>query len=188
VSETELISRARKGDEAAYTALVELHQEAVFRLAYLLLGDSGDADDVAQETFIHAFRALHRFDTSRPLRPWLLRITTNLARNRWRSISRYVAMIQRMGRSDSEMIERTAKDESAHWDAQALREAVGKLDRADQEVIYLRFFLDMTVDETADVLKIPAGTVKSRLHRALGRLRSLVDYEFPQLRKESGDE
>src|SRR5215207_6718744 len=124
-SEHELIARARQGDEAAYTVLVTQHQEAIFRHAYLLLGDAGDADDVAQETFIHAFRALHRFDTTRPMRPWLLSITTNLSRNRWRSISRYLAMVTRMGRIETEREMR--QDDSRRFEAQALREAVARL-------------------------------------------------------------
>ena len=65
---------------AAWTTLVGQQQEAVFRLAYLLLGDADEAQDVAQEAFIRAFRALHRFDPARPLRPWLLSITANLVR------------------------------------------------------------------------------------------------------------
>ena len=72
------------------------HQQAVFRLAYLLLGDADEAEDVAQETFIRAYRALERFDASRPLRPWLLRIASNLASNQRRSIGRYFGALQRL--------------------------------------------------------------------------------------------
>ena len=79
------IESARQGDETAWVELVRLHQEAVFRLAYLFLGDPDEAEDAAQETFIRAYRALGRFDTSRPLRPWLLQIVANLTRNRRRS-------------------------------------------------------------------------------------------------------
>ena len=82
----DLISRARRGDDAAWEMLVRDHQDAIFRLAYLLLGDAHDAEDVAQEVFVRAFRALHTFDVTRPLRPWLLRITTNLAHNYRRSL------------------------------------------------------------------------------------------------------
>ncbi|HEX2908622.1 MAG TPA: sigma factor, partial [Phototrophicaceae bacterium] len=86
MSETELIHRARRGDSAAWEVLVSSHQEAVFRLAYLLLGDASDAEDVAQETFIRAFRFLARFDETRNWRPWLLSIAANLTRNRRRSV------------------------------------------------------------------------------------------------------
>jgi RNA polymerase sigma-70 factor (ECF subfamily) len=81
VTDPELIVRARAGNEAAWETLVRAHQQAVFRLAYLLLGNAHDAEDVTQEVFIRAFRALDRFDQDRPLRPWLLQITANQARN-----------------------------------------------------------------------------------------------------------
>jgi RNA polymerase sigma-70 factor (ECF subfamily) len=79
--ERDLIERACAGDESAYELVVRAHQEAVFRLAYLFLGDADEAEDAAQETFIRAHRVLKTFDTSRPLRPWLLRIVA-MARNR----------------------------------------------------------------------------------------------------------
>jgi RNA polymerase sigma-70 factor, ECF subfamily len=69
VSEASLILQARQGDGTVWEKLVAQHQEAVFRLAYLLLGDADEAEDVAQETFIRAYRALDRFDVQRPLRP-----------------------------------------------------------------------------------------------------------------------
>jgi RNA polymerase sigma-70 factor (ECF subfamily) len=88
VSELNLVNQARQGDEAAWSTLVAQHQEGVFRLAYLLLSDADEAKDVAQEAFIRAFRSLDRFDPTRPMRPWLLQITANLARNRRRAIGR----------------------------------------------------------------------------------------------------
>src|SRR3954471_20314880 len=94
-NEAELIARARQGSDPAWQALVGMHQTAIFRLAYLLLGDTDEAADVAQEAFIRAFHALARFDITRPLRPWLLRIAPNLAHNRRRSVRRYLAALRR---------------------------------------------------------------------------------------------
>lgn len=184
MSEADLIHRACQGDEAAWEALVQAHQEPVFRLAYLLLGDADDADDAAQETFIRAFRALASFDGERPLRPWLLRITTNLAHNRRRSVRRYLAALQRALSVASEPVEPFCDRSAMQWEAQVLWQAVQRLGRTDQEVIYLRYFLDLSEAETARTLEIAPGTVKSRLSRALGRLRTVVDQEFPALRQE----
>ena len=185
VSEAGLIRQASQGDGAGWEKLVGLHQEAVFRLAYLLLGDADEAADVAQETFIRAYRALNGFDANRPLRPWLMRITTNLARNQRRSVGRYFAAVQRLIRAEPEaafapsgqaqLVER----ERAH----SLWQAVRRLGRADQEIIYLRYFLELSEAEAAAALEIPAGTVKSRTHRALARLREVVAREFPTLRE-----
>jgi RNA polymerase sigma-70 factor (ECF subfamily) len=171
-SEIELINRARQGDQTAYEMLVRAHQEAVFRLAYLLLGDRGEADDVAQDTFIRAFKSLQRFDSTRPLRPWLMRITTNLAYNRRRAIKRYFSALTRMVKIDPDLV--AAKEDHHDFEAQALWQAVRQLDRTDQEVIYLRYFMEQSEAETAETLGVAQGTVKSRLHRALGRLRAVM--------------
>jgi RNA polymerase sigma-70 factor (ECF subfamily) len=189
VLESELIVRAQRGDEAAWTELVRLHQEAAFRLAYLLLGDPDDAADAAQEAFIRAFQALDRFDTDRPLRPWLLRITTNLAHNRRRSLSRYVAALRRAVQRDpdGDGAANSAEQVLAERErARLLRRAVKRLKRTDQEVIFMRLFLELPVEETAQALEIAPGTVKSRLHRALNRLRKIIEADFPGLREKDG--
>lgn len=160
------------------------HQEPVFRLAYLLLGDADEAEDAAQETFIRAFRALASFDTARPLRPWLLRIVTNLAHNRRRSLGRYLNALRRSFGLDPEPLVALGEQSAAQWEAQLLWQAVRRLGHSDQEIIYLRYFLELSEAETARALEIAPGTVKSRLSRALGRLRKIVDAEFPVLRAE----
>jgi len=186
VSETERIGRIRAGDETAWTELVAEYQQPVFRLAYLLLGDADDAEDVAQEAFIRAFRSLDSFDASRPLRPWLLRIVANLARNRQRSLGRYIAALTRAGRAEPEPITFIGERSTQQWEAQVLWQAVRRLNPQEQEIIYLRYFLDLGEAETASALAIAPGTVKSRLHRAVNRLRTIVDTDFPALREERG--
>lgn len=183
MSEPDLIIRARRGDEVAWEVLVHQHQEAAFRLAYLLLGDADDAEDVAQEAFIRAFRALDRFDTGRPFRPWLLSIVANLARNQRRSIGRYLAALRRLLQAEPEPVTPAATRDPRRWEAEILWQAVRRLRPGDQEIIYLRFFLELSVDEAAVTLGVAPGTVKSRLHRALKRLRGMIDREFPILRE-----
>ncbi len=187
--ESDLIERAHQGDSDAWERLVQGHQEAVFRLAYLLLGDAGDAEDVAQETFIRAFRYLHTYDSSRSWRPWLLGIAANLARNRRRAFGRYLHHLGRLARLTPEQT-LDPENEVAHLaNAQALWRAVQRLEAADQEIIYLRYFLELSVEESAETLNIAPGTVKSRLYRALGRLRGVVQQEFPVLwRERAADE
>jgi RNA polymerase sigma-70 factor (ECF subfamily) len=185
VSESNLIEQARRGDETAWTTLVRQHQEAVFRLAYLLLGDPDDAQDVAQEAFIRAFYALNRFDNTRPLRPWLLRITVNLVHNKRRALGRYVAALGRWFQREPDRMGPSPHDEHLQqWEAQTLWQAVRQLSLTDQEIIYLRYFLELSVAETAEAAEIAPGTVKSRLHRALERLRKVIAAEFPALQEE----
>ncbi len=157
------------------------YQEAVFRLAYLLLGDPDDAEDITQETFLRAWNNLRRFDSARPLRPWLLRIAANLAHNRHRSAGRYFASLMKVFRQEKTpptVEERSAKD----IESQQLWRAVQHLPAPDQQIVYLRYFLDLSVAETADVMHIAEGTVKSRLNRALNRLRAVIQSDFPSLK------
>ena len=179
--EAELIIGARQGDDEAYETLVRQHQEAVFRLAYLITGDADEAEDVAQETFIRAFRDLHRFDISRPLRPWLLRITRNTALNNRRSLKRYLTTIRRFLMETADSVSDAEAEYTRQWEARTLWQAVQQLNQSDQEVIYLRYFLELSVQETAAIIEVAPGTVKSRLSRALSRLRQVVQQEFPLL-------
>lgn len=181
MTEAQRIRLARQGDQTAWEALMHAHQEPVFRLAYLLLGDPDEAEDIAQETFLRAHKALRRFDIERPMRPWLLRIASNLAKNRHRSIGRYISAFNRFIQQDPERFNPAGintDDES-----QALWQAVRKMTRPFQEVVYLRYFLDMSESEMAESLDVPAGTVKSRLHRALINLRGIIENDYPELKE-----
>jgi RNA polymerase sigma-70 factor, ECF subfamily len=180
LDESTLIRHATNGDAAAWEPLVLAHQQAVFRLAYLLLGDPDDAEDVAQETFLRAWKHLRRFDPTRPLRPWLLSIVSNLARNRHRSVGRYVAALTRAFRNEPPPVNIEEKS-TQKLESTELWKAVQTLSIADQQIVYLRYFLDLSVNETAEVLQIAEGTVKSRLSRALERLRGIIQQEFPVL-------
>jgi RNA polymerase sigma factor (sigma-70 family) len=180
LDEPALIRHAADGNAAAWEPLVLEHQEAVFRFAYLLLGDSDDAEDIAQETFLRAWKHLRRFDLARPLRPWLLSIAANLARNRRRSAGRYLAALTRAFREETKPP--TLEEKSVqHMEANHLWKAVQNLGETDRQIVYLRYFLELSVAETADVLQVAEGTVKSRLSRALDKLRNIIRQEFPVL-------
>lgn len=185
LSEAEFTRRARHGDPGAWETIVSVHREAVFRYAYLQVGDRAEAEDVAQETFLRAYRSSGRYDAARPLRPWLLRIARNVARNRWRGWMRRVRATDRWT-TDAEL-DRAPHSGNPDVDltqaAEVLRQAVGRMRDEDRQVIYLRFHLGLSVEETGEALGIPPGTVKSRLSRALGRLRESVQRDHPDLRK-----
>jgi len=181
VDESTLVRRAIDGEAAAWEPLVLAHQEAVFRLCYLLLGDPDEADDIAQETFLRAWNHLRRFDPTRPLRPWLLSIASNLASNRRRSAGRYLAALTRAFRKEPVASTSTEEKSARQMEASDLWKAVQTLSVPDQKIIYLRYFLDLPVAETAQALQVAEGTVKSRLSRALERLRGVIQQEFPLL-------
>ncbi|HWR67263.1 MAG TPA: sigma-70 family RNA polymerase sigma factor [Bellilinea sp.] len=184
--EQDWIEAARQGDVDGWERLVATHQQSIFRLAYLFLGDADDAEDITQETFIHAYRALNRFDSARPFRPWLMRIATNLCHNWHRSLRRYLGTLQNV--LNNEPRPATILEQAEHnVDMQNLWKAVNRLPLTDQKVIYLRYFLECSEVETAEVLGVALGTVKSRSHRALGRMRNVLLKEYPHLMQESSD-
>ncbi len=181
--EADLIRRAQQGDEQAWDRLVGIHQQAAFRLAYLVVGDAADAEDVAQDAFVRAFLSLDRFELGRPFRPWLMAITVNLARNRRRSFGRYLHNLRRLIEREPEpvQIHHFGEDLQARREARMLWQAVQQLNQKAQDVVYLRYFLEMSEAETAETLDIAPGTVKSRLHRALKQLRGVIERNFPEL-------
>ncbi len=186
-AEADQVRRARRGDPAAWEALVGRHQEPVFRLAYLILGDAAEAEDIAQEAFVRAYLALARFDEARPLRPWLLSIAANLARNRRRGLGRAWAAMQRAFLSEPRHTQ-PPPDRTPASDARRLRQAVERLRPDARDVVYLRYFLGLSEAETAATLDIPPGTAKSRHSRALAQLRAVIDADFPDLREALGDD
>ena len=173
LEDAELIERARSGEVLAYEELVRRYQDVAMRTAHLISPD-GDAEDAAQEAFIKAFRALHRFRAGAPFRPWLLQIVANEARNRRRSAGRRAGLALRAA-EDRPLDDAAPSPESAvlaHETQETLLAAVNALRDEDREVIGARYFLQLSEAETAETLGIPRGTVKSRLSRALERLRA----------------
>jgi RNA polymerase sigma-70 factor (ECF subfamily) len=167
--EADLIERARHGDVSAFEALVRAHQEIAFRTAWISSGAADDAEDAAQEAFMKAFAALPRFRAGAEFRPWLLTIVANEARNRRRSANRREALALRT--ADEPVVLSPEASAIATESRQALIDALNRLSDADREVISCRYLLELSEAETAAVLGVPVGTVKSRLFRALSRLR-----------------
>lgn len=179
-----LIQRAQAGDTRAWEALVGRHQSAVFRLAYLILRDGDEAEDAAQDAMIRAYRYLKRVDPAQGIRPWLLRITRNVAVNRQRSLSRYWQMTRRFFQTAAVVGDgRYVEDVAQQHEAEQLWQAIQQLKPKARDVVYLRYFLELSEAETAAALGIPPGTVKSRLARALKTLQGIIERDYPALRE-----
>ena len=175
--ERHLIERARHGDVSAFESLVRAHQEVAFRTAWIASGGADDAEDAAQEGFMKAFAALPRFRVDAPFRPWLLTIVANEARNRRRSASRREALALRTPLAATGKAALEPSPESAILAAErrvALLDALSRLPEADREVVAYRYLLELSEAETAAALGVPVGTAKSRLSRALNRLRAVM--------------
>ena len=179
LAESELVERAKRGDVGAYAQIVERYQEPVFRAAYLVTRSAADAQEAAQDAFVKAYAALGRFRSGSPLRPWLLRIAVNESRNRRRAAGRREALALRAA------AERQAEGADPSPEAvllaaerrRALLDALDRLRDEDRLVIACRYLLDLSERETAEVLGWRRGTVKSRLSRALERLRGELGEE-----------
>jgi RNA polymerase sigma-70 factor (ECF subfamily) len=156
--------------------LVKQHYGVAFRTAYLITGSAADAEDAVQEALLKAYRALSRFRSEQPFRPWLLSIVANQARNQRRSSGRRTAHslplspdLQLRDPARSPEVAAEAAEERA-----ALLRGLNTLPAQDRQVIACRYLLELSTGETAAVLGWPDGTVKSRLSRGVERLRVVM--------------
>jgi RNA polymerase sigma factor (sigma-70 family) len=169
--ERELVLRAQRGDARAYEELVRPHQEIAFRVAYVITRNAADAEDAVQDALVKAWRALGRFRAGAPLRPWLLRIAANEARNRRRSAGRRERLTLRAVASSGEAAPSPEEALLAGSDRERLLGALEALTEPAREVLACRYLLDLSEEETAAALDVRLGTVKSRSARALEKLR-----------------
>jgi RNA polymerase sigma-70 factor (ECF subfamily) len=183
------VARVRGGDRDAYAELVTRHAPVAIRTA-ALLGAGGDAEDVVQEAFVKAYAALDRFRPGAAFRPWLLRIVANEARNLHRAAGRRSARERRAWeQSQPLLLARPGDPADRVLSAEAQEALVRALDQlapALRQVVTCRYLLDLDEAETAAVLGWPRGTVKSRLHRALARLRGALDEDSDGTRRREG--
>ena len=151
---------ARAGSASDFEALFRAHWPRAYRAAYLVVHDAAAAEDIAQEAFLAAVRALDRFDRRRPFGPWLHRIVVNRAID-W---ARARALRPEADPVDAPAPERPERDEG-------LLRQLDALSPEHRAVIVLRYLLEYTPGEIAELLELPRGTVNSRLRRGLDRMR-----------------
>jgi RNA polymerase sigma factor (sigma-70 family) len=174
-NERELALRAQRGDARAYEELVRPHQEIAFRVAYVITRNAADAEDATQDGLVKAWRALGRFRASEPMRPWLLQIVANEARNRRRSAGRREQLALRAANVSGEAAP-SPEDATLDADEHArLLAALEQLPADAREVLACRYLLQLSEEETAAALDVARGTVKSRSARALERLRETYE-------------
>lgn len=170
-SDTDLVTRARAGDDAAFGALVGRYQTAALRLAAVISGSTDDAADIAQEALVKAHRSLAKLTDPAMVRPWMLRIVANEAKNHLRGRDRRHRRELRYG---SWVVAAMPDPEASVLDADDAHElalALARIGVRDRQVLAYRYFAGLSETETARALDIAAGTVKSRTARALARLR-----------------
>jgi len=173
LSEAALVRAARKGSEAAVEELFARHWSGAYRAALLVTGDRAAAEDIAQEAFLSAVRALPSFDLRRPLRPWLHRIVVNRAID-W-SRARGLRNEVEAGAAG----EPAAPEPRDSGLGDTIAAALRRLSAEQRAVVVMRYFLELTPGEIAEALDLPRGTVNSRLRRGLDALGDMIG-ERPQ--------
>lgn len=161
--ERSLLEEFRSGDPQAVRGLYERYGGSVYAVAYRMLGDPGLAEEATQLTFIKAWRSAAQLDLSRDPAPWLYTIARRAAIDLYRRERRHI----REPLPDLAAVPDSAESTWAVWQ---VRQAVEELPKAERDVVYTTHFLGYSHEETADRLRIPVGTVKSRSHRAHRRL------------------
>jgi len=187
-----VISRARRGDDVAWGALVGAHQAALFRLAYLLLGDADAAADVAQDAFVRAFRSFAQFRGGSP-RAWLFAIVRNCCRSAQSGRAGVLALvIHESGLSDdaAQMLNEQAdpaptpeEEVIRRTEINRLRLAIEAMPEPFREAVVLRDIEELSYAEVAEVTGVPIGTVMSRLSRG----RSILAKELLPAAKDNDD-
>ncbi|HJZ35642.1 MAG TPA: RNA polymerase sigma factor [Solirubrobacterales bacterium] len=166
--DAELVRAAQRGSEEAVETLFRRHWRRAHRAAFLIVRDAAAAEDIAQEAFLAAMRALDRFDRRRPFRPWLHRIVVN------RAIDHARARALRREVGEDAIGEPAAPEVEAGLDPD-LATALAALDPEQRAAIVLRYLLEYTPGEIARMLELPRGTVNSRLRRGLDHLAAALE-------------
>ena len=166
------IARCQEGDREAFRLLVERYRDVLYGTAILMTGNRAVAEEIVQEAFLSAWRGIGGFKRGQPLKPWLTRILVNgvLTQKRKRSLTT-IPIADSDGTGVPSVSDHTEVIESRA----VVREALATLDPQQQQVVVLRYFAELTVPEISEATGVKEGTVKSRLHRALGRLREHLE-------------
>jgi RNA polymerase sigma factor (sigma-70 family) len=167
VDDEGLYMRMRRGDKQACAELVNRYHSAIYKFLVRQLGESTTADDLAQETFVRLIT--HRGTPPRQVRAWLYTVARNLAADYWRTAHR-----------ESDFLPEDVSTESTDGSGIDVKAALSALSPEHREVVLLRFYHDLHLDEIATIVGVPLGTVKSRLYYALKQLKGipvLVGYD-----------
>lgn len=180
--ESSLIRRSQEGEVAAFGELVETYQDRILAVCVRTIGNRSAAEDIAQEAFVRAFTSIRRFDGRAAFYTWLFRIAMNLCLSELRKKRHGVMSLDgaRAGREGPALANHRDRGMGPSAEAelreehQRVVEALDKLDAEHRAVVILRDMESLDYAEIAEILEVPVGTVKSRLHRARCTLREML--------------
>lgn len=175
----EKIKAVKKGDQAAYEDLVSFYQNKIYQHCYRMLGNAHEAEDMAQEAFIRAYVNIHSFDDKRKFSTWLYRIATNLTIDRLRKRkpdyfldaevkgTEGLDMYSQLQSEDISPVEEVEANELQSY----IHQEISELPPKYRSIIMLRYLEEFSLQEISDIMDIPLGTVKTRIHRGREALR-----------------
>lgn len=175
----EKIRQVKKGDQAAFEEVVAFFQNKIYQHCYRMLGNAHEAEDIAQEAFIRAYVNIHSYDERRKFSTWLYRIATNLTIDRIRKRKPdYYLDAEVQGTDGLDMYsqlaakERLPEEEVQNMELQTIIEReIASLPPKYRGIIMLRYLEEFSLQEISEILDIPLGTVKTRIHRGREALR-----------------
>jgi RNA polymerase sigma-70 factor, ECF subfamily len=173
----DIVERCVRGDREAFDILVEKYYKKIYNLAYRFVGDSEEANDLAQEVFTAAYQNLKKFRGDAKFSTWLFQIATNRGKNRFKYLKRrgyFANRGQSNGEDERESLERAIPDLTTNPETilaskqiqKIVQDAINDLDPDHKEIVILRDIEGFSYEEIAKMLDLPEGTTKSRLHRA----------------------
>ena len=180
-NESVWLARAQKGDMEAFSLLVEAYQKPVYNLCYRMLGEAGEAEDAAQETFLRAFKAMKYYDSSRPFPTWLLSIAAHYCIDQIRKRRMTVVSMEELPNLD--LPDHAPGPESAMSKREEQRRVHALLENlspTDRAAVVMYYWYDYSYDEIAQSLSLSLSAVKSRLHRA--RKELALNWQEEQVR------
>ncbi|WP_053361359.1 RNA polymerase sigma factor SigW [Bacillus sp. FJAT-27251] len=173
------ITQVLKGDQNAYGEIVELYKDKIFQLCYRMLGNRHEAEDIAQEAFIRAYINIHSFNQNKKFSSWIYRIATNLCIDRIRKKKPdYFLDAEVPGTDGLNMYSQIASEASLPEDEleslelqETVQKEIAKLPEKYRTVIVLKYIEELSLNEISEILDLPLGTVKTRMHRGREALR-----------------
>lgn len=171
MTDEEAIRRCQQGDRDAFRHIVEMYKDVMYGTAMLMTRDAAVADDMTQEAFISAWQGIGGFQSGRPLKPWLIRIVVNrVLSHRRQSVLPAVPLDDNASQhgADPGFVRETDNRDR-------VERALGSLPEDQRQAVVLKYFAGLSLSEVSAAMKCPEGTVKSRLNRALERLRPLLE-------------
>jgi len=182
--EKRLTERAKRGDREAFAELIEIYKDKIFQLAYRMVGNRQDAEDIAQETFLRVYANLHQYDDSYKFSTWIYRIATNLCIDRGRKkrphfsldeeiepgqgLDWYSRLSSRDNTPEEKLVTRELQER--------VQDALSHLAPKYRSIMILRYIEDLSLQEISEVLKLPVTTIKTRIHRGREALRSRLRF------------